>query len=208
MSQVPLAPPPQTGQPIDGWLFLLWKRLTATGQLLWSGLSFTGSNLTDIETRNHADLQNLDTASYSHLTSTQVTDLTDGGDSTLHYHSADRVESISVIAGAALGGHRIVYLDSAHEAQYASNQTTDHALTSLGMTLGAVAENDTVEVQRSGEVVEPTWSWTLNVPVYLGDNGQLTQTPPTTPALFQRIIGFPTAATKLYLSFREPVFIA
>ena len=91
MSQVPLAPPPPTKEPIfDRWVYLLWKRLTATGQILWSGLSFTGSNLTDIETRNHADLQNLNTTSYTHLTATNHTDLTDAGDSTLHYHASDR----------------------------------------------------------------------------------------------------------------------
>jgi len=87
MSQVPLAPPPPTGQPIDSWLYLLWKRLTATGQLLWSGLSFTGSNLTDIETRNHNDLQNLDAGDYKHLTAANYTDLTDGGQTTLHTHT-------------------------------------------------------------------------------------------------------------------------
>ena len=38
MSQSPLAPPPQTGQPIDSWLYLLWRRLTATGQMLWSSI--------------------------------------------------------------------------------------------------------------------------------------------------------------------------
>ncbi len=94
MTQVPLAPPPPTKEPIfDRWAYLLWKRLTATGQLLWSGLSFTGSNLTDIETRNHADLQNLNTASYTHLTATQATDLTDAGESTLHYHASDRARA-------------------------------------------------------------------------------------------------------------------
>lgn len=115
--------------------------------------------------------------------------------------------AITVTAGTALSGHRIVYLDASYKAQYASNQTASHALIALGLTLGAAALDETVSVQRSGEVTEPSWSWTLEQPVYLGDNGLLTQTAPTNPALFQRIVGFPTAATKLFLALREPVFI-
>ena len=38
MTQVPLAPPPPTGGPLDGWLYLLWKRVTAAGQILWSSI--------------------------------------------------------------------------------------------------------------------------------------------------------------------------
>jgi len=30
MTQVPLAPPPPTGNSIDRWLYLLWRNLTAT----------------------------------------------------------------------------------------------------------------------------------------------------------------------------------
>ena len=88
MASNPLAPPPPSGDEMGRWLFLLWKRLTATGQILWDTISFTGSNITDIETRNHADLQNLNTASYTHLTAANHTDLTDGGDTTLHQHSS------------------------------------------------------------------------------------------------------------------------
>ena len=93
MASNPLAPPPPSGDEMGRWLFLLWKRLTATGQILWDTISFSGSNITDIETRNHADLQNLDTTNYAHLTAAEVVDLTDGGDTTLHYHAADRARA-------------------------------------------------------------------------------------------------------------------
>lgn len=39
---------------------------------------------------DHTGLANLNSANYTHLTATNHTDLTDGGNSTLHYHSADR----------------------------------------------------------------------------------------------------------------------
>ena len=64
--------------------------MTQAGQILWGTIDTSGSNLTDIETRNHVDLQNHNTTEYYHLTSAQATDLTDGGDSTLHYHATDR----------------------------------------------------------------------------------------------------------------------
>lgn len=86
-----LPPPPVSNDPSDpsfrDWFYKLKQ---AFGSLLFTDLDFTGSNITSIATRNHADLQNLNTASYTHLTATNATDLTDAGDTTLHFHSADR----------------------------------------------------------------------------------------------------------------------
>jgi len=92
MAQNPLGPPPNVDQqlPFNRWMRLMYERIVRAGQILWSQLDFTGSNLTDLATRNHADLQNINTASYTHLSATNHTDLTDGGDSTLHYHATDR----------------------------------------------------------------------------------------------------------------------
>lgn len=89
-----LPPPPTSNDPKDpafrDWFYKLQKAFSSLGSFLFTNLDFTGSNITSILTRNHADLQNLNTASYTHLTSTQATDLTDGGDTTLHFHSSDR----------------------------------------------------------------------------------------------------------------------
>jgi hypothetical protein len=68
----------------------VYRKITALLGIEWGQVSKSGSNLTDITTRNHADLQNINTATYTHLTETNHTDLTDSGDSALHYHDTDR----------------------------------------------------------------------------------------------------------------------
>ena len=83
---ISLPPPPTTNGIIDRWLNLLWRKLSADGELSWGSIGFTGSNLTSIATRNHADLQNINTSAYTHLTQADHTDLTDGGATTLHKH--------------------------------------------------------------------------------------------------------------------------
>ena len=77
MTAPQLTPPTPSGNNgLDRWLNLLWRKLTATGSILWSQVSKVGSNLTDIETRNHVDLQNIQggtTNQYYHLTSAEYT---------------------------------------------------------------------------------------------------------------------------------------
>lgn len=116
--------------------------------------------------------------------------------------------AISVTAASAIGGHRIVVLDDAGAPAYASNQDINHLSKVLGMTLNAANPGDTLSIVRTGDVVEPTWNWTLNLPVFLGTNGLLTQTPPSTPALFSQVVGFPITATKMFVNIREPILLS
>ena len=60
---------------------------TSTSGISWSAISKLGSNLTDLVTRKHQDLQELNTAQYTHLTQLNATDLTDGGETILHKHN-------------------------------------------------------------------------------------------------------------------------
>jgi len=39
MAQNPLPPPPPSGGVLDGWLYMLWRRLTQAGQILWDSIT-------------------------------------------------------------------------------------------------------------------------------------------------------------------------
>ena len=108
----------------------------------------------------------------------------------------------------AISGHRVVTLDSGHNAIYASNDTLAHANKLLGVTLNAALASDPVNVQRLGELTEPSWNWTPDLPVYLGKNGHLTQTPPSAAdSVFSVVVGFPVTSTTLFVSIGNPIIL-
>lgn len=109
-------------------------------------------------------------------------------------------------AAASVSGHRVVTLDEQGEVIYASAGTEAHANRIIGMTTNAAATGDALNVKKFGEVTEPSWNWDVQLPVYLGTDGLLTQTPPVAPtAKFSVVVGFPISATTLFVNIGLPI---
>lgn len=91
-----IPPPPSVNTDFNDftwkdWFRILRDQLINTGIGAWSALNFSGSNITDIETRNHNDLQNVQgggTSEKYHLTQSQLNGLVSGASTTLHTHPA------------------------------------------------------------------------------------------------------------------------
>src|SRR5512135_2757242 len=100
-----ISPPPYrdkdlTGQSWQKWFASITDALKTTAGTLtaWSSIDKTGSNLNELTTRNHTDLQNLNSPSYTHLTGSQYQSLTGGGNTNLHSHDASMIAA-NVIPG-------------------------------------------------------------------------------------------------------------
>lgn len=123
--------------------------------------------------------------------------------------SAPPPNTLQYPAAGAIGGHRLVIVDTNSRAAYAGNDQLPHVGRVVGISTGAVADGALVTIQIRGEMTEPTWAWNLTLPVYLGVNGLLTQAQPTGPtAKFSQIVAFPLSATKLFVNLREPILIS
>jgi hypothetical protein len=105
----------------------------------------------------------------------------------------------SGIAAVALSGHRVVTPQTDGQLNYASNDNVAHLTVPLWITTGAASPGSAVETLLFGLMIEPTWTWTPG-PVYLGVNGQLTQTPPAVPgAVFIAQVGTATSPTSVFV---------
>lgn len=111
-------------------------------------------------------------------------------------------------AGTALGGHRVVRSAGGISVAYASCTQAEHGDDVLGVTLGAAALGAPVLVQTQGELDEPSWSWTPDEPVFLGEDGGLTQEPPAgVDTKFLLVLGFAASSTRLVIRIGAAIYL-
>jgi len=102
-------------------------------------------------------------------------------------------DDVSLTAGTNLSALRAVTSNFNGEAVYASNDTLANAQV-IGITANAASQGAGVTIKTSGILTDASWSWTKGT-VYLGTNGQLTQTVPTGGAIVVHIGRALTATT-------------
>lgn len=118
---------------------------------------------------------------------------------------AGTVPVLTYLASGAIGGHRVVCSAGSGSARYADSSTTADAACVLGLSTAAALNGAPVDIQYSGEITEPSWSWTPSLPVFCGLNGLPTQTPPTLG--FQLVIGVATSATSIFMAIKQPLHL-
>ena len=105
-------------------------------------------------------------------------------------------------AASVLSGDRAVIIEG-DVAVYADNTVQGHAGAVLGVTTGGVASGATATIQTYGPMTDSAWSWTPDLPIWLGTAGYLTQTVPSSGFLLR--VGYAIDATTMMVTIGESI---
>lgn len=98
--------------------------------------------------------------------------------------AGDVLYSAEYPAAATLSALRVVAVD-AGALVYADSANPDHAFKVLGLLSAAVSSGSKAQAITEGAWTDPSWNWDPSIPIWLGANGTLTQTPPESGFLLQ-----------------------
>lgn len=174
---VRISPPPINTEDKVVWNTWYLRVKDAINQLglsfIWTNITFTGSNITDIVTRNHSDLQNMQggtAGQYYHLTAVQHADLTDGGTTTLHSHSLHAVATLNFGSIAANSTSELTMTVAGATTNAAVYLGAPPAIEAGLIWCGYVSAADTVSVRihnMTGGAIDPASAdWHVRVEVH------------------------------------------
>lgn len=113
--------------------------------------------------------------------------------------------STTKTAGAILSAQRVVFIDTNGKAYYADKDTLSHVNKVLGLTLSAAISDALVNIQTFGVLQDPSFSFDMTKPIYLGNNGNLSQVYPTSGFVLQ--IGYPVAVNAIMIELQMPIIL-
>lgn len=111
-------------------------------------------------------------------------------------------------AGENLSALKLVCIDTTSgELFLADSVDVGTSYTVIGMTLNAVNAGEQPNILFEGPYIDSGWSWNMasDVSLFLGANGLITQTPPTSGYLLR--VGFATSSQSIFLHLSEPVIL-
>lgn len=106
----------------------------------------------------------------------------------------------------SMSGHIAVMLNAQGAAIPAESSIARSANTVVGITIGASGAGEPAQIQSTGLLEHSGWSFTPDLPVFLGLNGALTQAVPA-QALFSKVLGVALSATSINIGFQPAIFL-
>lgn len=131
------------------------------------------------------------TDEYYHLTAAQ------------HAGLSGSVSTFIALAGENVSALKVVYMQSG-TVFVASSSTVAQVGRIAGVAITAATTGNSLTIQTAGRLVDLSWSWTVNLPIYLGSAG-LTQTPPTTG--FSCQVATPVSATEILIDIKTSILL-
>jgi len=131
-------PPPPIQDPSGSFAWLDWFRqlrtyISQTGSVPWSVVNKAGSNISDIVTRNHNNLQNIQggtVASYYHLTHQEWQDIQQG----YNHNNLQNIQGGTVASYYHLRTYLTATLSAYNFASVAAHTTSTTTVTVIGAT--------------------------------------------------------------------------
>lgn len=75
----------------------------------------------------------------------------------------------------------------------------------IGITTISANQGDVITAFQVGKIINLSWSWTPDLPLFVSTNGDMTQTVPTTG--YSMIVGIAISATEINFEIKTPVVL-
>jgi len=106
-------------------------------------------------------------------------------------------------AGQTISALRVIRISALGKAIYASSAVALDISTAIGVSITSAITGNNVMIVTNGEIEDLTWNWIPSAPIFLGVDGVLTQTPPTSG--FLQIVGNAETSTKMKVNIQQAI---